>query len=310
MRIAIVGTGLAGLAIGWHMLGEGCQIVFFDHRSLGKGASGVAAGLVHPYVGQKARRNNKATEGLSHLEELLTVSENARGSSSIIQRGLIRVAINEEQRINLKEASDVEEIAADEFLIHSGTTIDVPLYLQGLFLACQKRGAIFYSEKVSLDAPLTDFDHTVFAVGNEWITSSFAKNMPLKRMKGQVLLLRLSEPLERSRIVKGYLAKTSDPHVAYLGATYERRFDDGEPSLEVAHHQLIPRLNQLLPASCRWEILGCRAGIRLCLEGEAFGKELVNRVDDKCWWLGGLGSKGLLYHAYLAKKLAYDILCL
>jgi len=56
MNIAVVGRGLAGLAVGWHLLRLGCQVTFLDEKELGCSASGVAAGLMHPYAGDKARR--------------------------------------------------------------------------------------------------------------------------------------------------------------------------------------------------------------------------------------------------------------
>ncbi len=306
MHIAVVGTGLAGLAVGWHLLKEGCQITFFDERELGQGASGVAAGLVHPYAGEKARRSQNASESLAQMEELLALSEQELGRPVIIHREIIRIAYSDEQRINLKAAEDVEEIAPDEFLIRSGMTVDVPSHLQGLFLACQKKGARHILQKVPMDGPLDGFDHTVFACGSGWSSSPFARGLPLKPMKGQVLLLRLNQPLAKSHIAKGYLARTLDPRLVYLGATYERRFTDEQPCMESASQELLPRLSRLLPSGCTWEILGCRAGVRLCRQGDnfPFGK----RIGENCWWLAGLGSKGLLYHAYLAKKLVCDIL--
>lgn len=305
MKIAIIGTGLAGLAVGWHLLQEGCSITFFNNCEQGYGASGVAAGLMHPYAGNKALRSVEANEGLAHTEELIAVSEEALGRKVVVQRGLIRIVLNDEQRTNLRQADDAEEIGPDQFLIHSGSTVDVPSYLEGLFLACKKLGADHIRQSVSLDGPLEGFTHTVFACGNAFLSSRLAGRYPLKAMKGQVLMLKCSAPIERSRIAHGYLAATFDPHIVCLGATYERKFPDGGPCLEKAMEDLVPKISQLLPPGISWEIIDCRAGVRLIREGFYF--PFAEKLDSNCSWIGALGFRGLLYHALLGKKLSCAI---
>jgi len=305
MSIAIVGIGLAGLAVGWHLLQRGYKITFFDEKGIGEGASGVAAGLMHPYGGLKARRSWDATEGLENTEELLIVSEKALRRPVVIQRGILRIALDDEQRKNLKKGSDVEEIAPDQFLVKSGMTIDTPSYLEGLFLACQEKGAKLVERRVSLSEPVEGYDATVFACGDIFYTSPFAQKFSLKLMKGQILTLKLSQPIYQSRIAKGVLAATFDPHIVYFGATYEKTFEDDKPHLEIAKELLLPKLDILLPKGCDYEIIDCRAGVRLIRQDFYF--PYTERLGEKCWWIGALGSRGLLYHAYLGKKMSYDM---
>jgi glycine/D-amino acid oxidase-like deaminating enzyme len=310
MHIAIVGTGLAGLAVGWHLLQLGLRVTFFDEKKIGQGASGVATGLVHPYVGEKARRSWRASEGLSHTEELIASSEKMLGCSVCVQRGLVRIALDDEQRCSLTSAremyGDVEQIGGSEFLLRAGITIDVPAYLEGLFGACQKLGAEYVRQKVSLNQPVPEFDRTIFACGSQFLTSSFARELPLRAMKGQVLTLSCSQPIERSRIAKGYLAATFQPHLACLGATYEKQFSDEQVCLSTAMGELLPRTGVLVPPSCTWQVIGCRAGVRLMRQGSYI--PFVEQLNEQCWWIGALGSRGLLYHAYLGRKLAEALL--
>jgi hypothetical protein len=53
-RYAIIGGGFAGVATAWHLLAAGKGSVagldLFDASGLGGGASGAAAGLLHPYT--------------------------------------------------------------------------------------------------------------------------------------------------------------------------------------------------------------------------------------------------------------------
>ncbi len=63
----------------------------------------------------------------------------------------------------------------------------------------------------------------------------------------------------------------------------------------------MPHVKALIPALANAPILNCQAGIR------AFTKDRRPKaipVSSKTWVFTGLGSKGLLYHALLAKEFA------
>jgi glycine/D-amino acid oxidase-like deaminating enzyme len=110
-------------------------------------------------------------------------------------------------------------------------------------------------------------------------------------VKGQVLTCVLEKPLERSISAKRYIALTPDERVCHLGATYERDFTDDKPCKEIAIDLLKPET----------EVLDCRAGIRVTNPAHYF--PILERIDPKTWVVTALGSRGLLYHAYLGKKL-------
>ena len=75
MRIAIVGAGLAGLAL-CSILSKvaGVEVVLFDAKGIGKGASGVSTGLLHPFPGKHAALSRYGKEAfvetLSFLQEV------------------------------------------------------------------------------------------------------------------------------------------------------------------------------------------------------------------------------------------------
>jgi tRNA 5-methylaminomethyl-2-thiouridine biosynthesis bifunctional protein len=50
-RVAIVGAGVAGLALAWQLSARGLHVTVFEQRSPGHGASGVPAALLHPPSG-------------------------------------------------------------------------------------------------------------------------------------------------------------------------------------------------------------------------------------------------------------------
>ena len=72
MKIAIIGAGLSGLSVAWHLsLHRQCAITLFDPQGIAGGASGIAAGLMHPYPGLMGMRSFMASEGIATTKHLL-----------------------------------------------------------------------------------------------------------------------------------------------------------------------------------------------------------------------------------------------
>src|SRR5262249_38150532 len=127
------------------------------------------------------------------------------------------------------------------------------------------------------------------------------KNFVTKK-KGQLLNVRLKEAM-RSTIAKGYVAKSTEKGIYHWGSTYESHYDDELPREELALSLL--RKNQF-PFPSSPEILGCKAGVRLIRKGHYV--PIATKIEKKIWWFGALGSRGLLYHAYLGRKMAEAII--
>ena len=99
MRIAILGAGFAGLSAAWHLLRRGgCEVTLFDPKGVGGGASGIAAGLLHPYVGEEGKRSYLASEGIEATLELIAAAEKSLGEKVVLQKGIVRHTFTEELR--------------------------------------------------------------------------------------------------------------------------------------------------------------------------------------------------------------------
>ncbi len=295
MKIAIIGTGLAGLAAGWFLTESGCHVTFFDKNGIGQGASGIAAGLLHPYVGEQTRRSLWAHEALNETKALLLHA----APQAILQGGIIRVAQDGQQEEALNTYDDVEALGNRQFLIHSGLVVDMTAYLQALFSKCS--GAVYLEKEIEELGSLSGFDHIVVAAGHEFLRFFPQMHKHFSKIKGQVVQVRLG-PSIRTMIAKGYLAKSSEEGVYHWGATYERGYTSETPDLAKAL-QLLQKNDLPLPETP--EILDCKAGVRLARRGHYL--PYVGQVKENVWGFAGLGSRGLLYHAYLGKKLAAAI---
>ena len=161
MKVAIVGQGCAGLAAACHLLhihhknNETVHIDMFDAFGIGSGATGVAAGLLHPF-GVSGKLLWQGQVAYAAAAEL--VQESQRGNREIFARsmGLIRPAKNDKQRrqfakhIGWTPTDDLlgaycvsspsgssDEVAG--FYIPEGLVIDTKLYLEAIWNLCLRR---------------------------------------------------------------------------------------------------------------------------------------------------------------------------
>src|ERR1700722_14110313 len=140
MKIAIIGAGLSGMSVAWHLIESArCSVTIFDHNGIGGGASGIAAGLMHPYTGERAKRSFLATEGIAATKRLLTIAQEKSETALANDTGIIRYMQNKEMQSSfLSHAEifkDVEPYCDNSFLIRSGMTIFCHRYLHALWLA-------------------------------------------------------------------------------------------------------------------------------------------------------------------------------
>jgi glycine/D-amino acid oxidase-like deaminating enzyme len=313
MRIAIIGAGFSGLSVAWHLLSQiPCELTLFDAKGVGAGASGIAAGLLHPYVGEEGKRSFLAAEGLEAAKQLITIAEEALGVKVANREGILRHTLNEEQNTifssHCEKFKDVKKQATDTFLIESGITVDCPQYLKGLFQAISAKGGKLQVQKITDPQSLEGFDHIIIATGAGIAQFEDLKHLRYSLTKGQVLLCKAPDTVSlptKSSICKGYMALSPEKGICHLGSTYERGEVDDTPNLTLAKNTLFPKIALMFPDVDKLEILGCNAALRVIRKGHYF--PIAAKVKEGVWVLTALGSRGLLYHALLGKILAEAI---
>ena len=332
MKVAIIGAGFCGLAIAWHLLNHQPAIPslivhLFDFKGIGQGASGISAGLLHPYAGAHAKPNWKGKEGFQATKELLNISSAALGRSVIAKdAGILRLALNQQQRLDFQRSANLhpDEIQwldqascqilapgcarAEGIWIKHGLTVYSSLYLSGLWKSSERCGAVFQKRKIAaLDDLKNEFDFTIVAAGSEsqqFIECSF---LSLNKVKGQVLELAWPQkitPLNCALNSQVYIIMTEARKSCLVGATYEKGFEEATEDINFASKEILPRAYELFPPLKDAEILNCFAGMRSVYNQH---RPLIHRLSARQWILTGMGSKGLLYHALFAKQLVDDI---
>lgn len=323
MQIAIVGAGFCGLATAWYLYQKypNIHITLFDAKPIGKATSALA-GLLHCYSGAHAKRAPFANEALNESLNLLTIASQTVNQTIFKRTGLFRPATTAAQHSDFlltanMYANDVHWINDSEIrkktenLIHlSGIfiddafVVDCELYLNALWLACLKKGACFKQSYIRSISTLDAFDRIIFTLGAETLSIPELSHLPIKQVKGQILEFSWPNkfsPLPFPINAHVYLFMHPQNGNCIAGATYERDFTDTMPDKTKALAEILPKAQLFFPHLSTKECIDCRAGLRASTPDH---KPLLKKLSERCWILTGMGSKGLLYHALYAKKLA------
>ena len=282
MNIAVVGAGLAGLAVTWHLLKIGAEVTVFD---FGEGASHASTGLLHPYPGKKALKTHFADEGMQAALELLELASHERPCFE--KNGILRYAVDDAQRTLF---------GRDSIFIKEGISVYSRVYLEELKKVC-KNAKVINAPIQSIDE-LSMFDNSVITVGPE--TSQFF-DIPLKRTIGQSLVCCWKKRLPHALLGGVHITPTEDPDYCQVGSTYEYT---SEPSKQKAL-ELIDRLEKIYPEARSLEIVEIRCGVRA--SPKLGYMPILRKMDRKTWVFTGLGSRGLIYHSLFARKLVYAL---
>lgn len=329
MKVAIIGAGFSGLATAWHLLNHPAnryQVTLFDKVGIGSGASGIAAGLLHPYAGAHAKLNWKGKEGFHATCQLLKIASLTLGQSVFSQeQGILRLALTEKQTHDFKTSNALADpnvdwlnaeqcqsmtsgcVSSPALWIRNGLSVYPKLYLQGLWQACTEKGALFQKQSISSLNELNDFSITISTAGALSKEIIELDQLPLKVVKGQVLELEWptsTPPLHCALISQAYLLMKPDKKSCLIGSTYEKTFNDDRADLEIAKSLILPKAIAMLPALEAARIIGCYAGLRSVTPDHL---PLLKQISPKHWVLTGMGSKGLLYHSLMAQELVKEI---
>lgn len=297
MKIAIIGSGLAGMGAAYYLqeLFPNASFTFFDKDGLGGATSRIATGLLHPYPGKHARLSKDGHEAYQMTLELINVASK-HTSLKIVDKSPIEKVVLDDDHF-LDQYDDVEKIAPDRYVIKSAATVFTQNYIEGLYASIKNKE--FKEEKVEDIHELDTFDVVIIAAG--FGVKDFAlKDILVRYNKGQVLKARYA--LNRGLLGGGYIAKTIDPDIVHVGSTYEREELSFEPRKEKAIALIKKHMQPFFPDFDNMQFIDCKAGIRVT--SSVNNLPIVKRLSEKKYLFTALGSRGLLYHAFYGKKLA------
>ncbi len=337
MKVAIIGAGFCGLALSYHLLtlsqshNLDLTITLIDSKGVGNGASGAAAGLVHPYAGKKANLSHNGNEAflesLTLLKCMDSYSREKLQKPVILQQGILRPAALPEQKNffykrscqdNQFPALYLDEEETKQFYpnpnnipslyIPDGLSIDCRQYLDALFHYCSTHESRFsFTQKhvETVDQLKNDgFDVILVAAG--YHSEMFFSNHPkMGKVKGQKLDKKLPESF---RVPQCGLSGTayavfSNSYVC-LGSTYEHHYSSLDTDQDAAESEMRQKISLYWPELLDFPTIEITAGVRATTPTS---HPIVIYKSPTVWSITGVGSKGLLYHSWLAKTVTHAI---
>ncbi len=320
----------------------GVTSIVIDKGHIGSGSSGVPIGLINPAAAKQANLSWNAESCVSAISTLLERARPYSNREFFKKVGVLRPSVDsatlEAFSTTLKRHSypigwarwmDKDEV--DDFhpnLAHAGGalwvnesyTVDANEYLKALNGLLLMNGVSFMMktevqtkkwypdvgiwELILADGSVLRTANVINASGSSILDDPFWNWLPVHKIKGQMATYRSSEQLAWSHAVagRGYVAHLNG-HDWVIGSTFEHNYDDLEPDetglryLEQKVDLMLPKLRMNCDLQRQW------AGVRL---GTPNRLPIIgpHPTLPGQWAFSGLGSKGLLYSAYLGRLLA------
>lgn len=316
---------MAGVATAYHLLhsGKSVEVVLFDGNGIGNGASAVPQALLHCYAGARAHLSFRAHDGWAATFQLIRAAEAAAGAPVAQNSGVLRLAVSQQQRDDFAAAAasyeDVRWCSAEEcqqrcpgiceapgIWLEQAALVDMKAYLAGLWQCCEALGARLERQSLGDLQGLGAFDKIVVATGATVAALPECRHLPITPIKGQMLLLRSPAPLPSCPLASHILLlPQAGSDTILVGSTFERHYRHTAADRASAEAALLPKALALFPALAQAEVLGVFTAQRA---SAPLHRPLVEQLSTNCWVFTGLGSKGLLWHALLAKELAQTLL--
>ena len=155
---------------------------------------------------------------------------------------------------------------------------------------------------------LATYDKILIAMGP--LSKNFPplKDLPITPVKGQIMELEWPKnvkPLPFSLNSQKYIVMRQDQKTCLVGSTYEHEFTSPKADKEKALQEIMPNILEFFPALEKAEVKAVRAAFRASSYNHL---PLVGKISEKFYFFTGLGSKGLLYHAWIGKRMARAML--
>lgn len=314
MKFAVVGTGLIGLAVA-RMLQKtypGSELTLIDEDPLKGGASHIAAGMVHTLVGHEGKRHPEGQEAFMQARALIREVEDFKKERLFFQ-GLLR-APRDSRFIESLKASDPSAwlskkqvyirskgcVNTEGLWIENGGQLFVEKYLKGMLDLLLSNGAIIKQKKIEDLSQLSEYDFSTLALGFGFKSCRILGLPELSFKLGQLAVLKHRPPCFPV-IGRAYIAQSPTENHTIVGGTYEN-LETG-PTID-AVEKLLSYASLVCPSVEEGTLIARLSAIR------AYGpnkKPFCTQLSNGVWAVGGVGSKGILLHAHLARALVGQI---
>lgn len=314
MKIAIIGGGLCGLSTAHNLINKSSQfnITLYDPLPIDSRASSMAR-LLHSFMNRRAKLNWMGKEALNAAVELLEEVQKSSTTTFYKKTKLLKLANDDSLIKPYKKSAEQDGVSFDAntlnncpgLWIDEAYIVESKIYLEALHKLLLEKG-LQYQNKLFNEEDKADYDLIIYTTGACPVTFEKLKT-PAKLIKGQMIKIKKPNDWNVDHIVtahKCHIMPSIDQKYLYIGNTFELHFDDGKPNIEVIEERLFPHIKKSLPNILTSDIIDIFSGVRLHAHGYL---PIIEKIDHKTWLYTAMGSKGLLYHAYFAKRLIEEL---
>ena len=322
--VVVAGAGLGGACAAlW--LSTSNRVLLLSGTA--PAASGVAAGLINPFAGQRVVPSWHAD--LAYKDLLDTLAQ-ADASDTYDACGILRTALDEAQSVKLRSlvlehADSFTWLPPDEVharypyvsapfgaAITTGGVVDTRKMLEYTHGTIASRCTVLASDIVGWEDTESGVNvalksgstlrasKLVLALGAGFKSFPVLSALYLHCIKGQIVRVRTPESFSHSIPVSGYGYVVPMRDTLILGTTYEHTFQNDQPT-KVGSKNILALTQQMVPCIETADILSTAAGIRVGVPGTRL--PMVGPLSGNVWVLTGLGSQGLLFGAHIGRNL-------
>ena len=318
----IVGQGLAGTTLAWHLHEAGQRVLLLDAAEPVT-CSKIAAGLITPITGQRLTLSWRGDEFLPTARKFYARVEASTGTSFFHDRKAVRLFQCDDERQRWakrgREAAfqahlvdpqpsplvpvDVADASGGGFAMRTAQ-LDVPAFLDAARSVLPyaetrldwKNEVTLGPEEITVQGRRTRL--LISCEGYAATRNPYFSWVPFKAAKGDILTIKFDGPVSDHCLHRGiWMAPTKEPNIFRVGSTYDWANLDHEPS--AAGREEIERK---LQECCRvpYRILNHQAAVRPIIQ-ESKALLGLHPVHDRLGFFNGLGSKGSLHAPWFAQ---------
>lgn len=333
----ILGGGVSGIHLAMELLKSGANICLVDPNGLAQGGSGAPLGLANPATGRFASKTWEAERCLNSLKHNLELIQQYSDTKFFKQSGILRPAMDatiaQKMKHNIEHSDwpadwihwmnqqEIQHFHPGITCVDGGVWIPVGLivnmeeYVHAASDFLKNKGVTFFTGEpysiqktnkweIVLNAQAIQASQIVFTSGVWTKNIPYWDQLPLIPVKGQLLLMESETPLPFNHAVSalGYIGSL-DGYNYVIGSTYEHHFEHKTVDefaidyLRTRSERVLPELNKYSKLKAQWTSIRASTPNRKPIMG-------AHPTEEHCYVFAGLGSKGLLYSAYLAKRMA------
>lgn len=293
MSCVVIGSGIAGLSAAYFLQKAGfCVTVYSLEKK--SAASNIFVGILYKFPGRWGKKNKFADIAYQESKELIDLVQVKTGRKIIISTGLIKKFAPK-----LKNQEQVKIVDGDAH-IQQALSIDMREYREGLKDIIGREN--FVEKEV---ASLSEIKgKKVIACG--YGVKDLISCSNLKYIKGQQYKGKKKSPHSEygSIVGRGHISFLEEGGIC-LGSTYETEFTDDRVDEALATAEIRKKIEPWYESINNISEQEFVSGVRVSQSSTYL--PLVEKIDENTFLFTGLGSRGLLYHAYYGKILANQV---